>query len=104
MRIKPAAADQSWCVCSHPAHQSVLELIRASELSKYQDAEGGYIVLATCEDRRAAIRRSEEILLAAYEKDASMVNVRRLVRECAGEKVDPAAILPDEDAAEADRF
>ena len=69
------------CLCLHPAHPAVLELIGREDYFKWQDKEPGYIQLRTLPDRGAALELTQQALLYAWERDPSMKNVKALVRE-----------------------
>ena len=69
------------CLCLHPDHPAVLEIIRKDELDKWGETEGGYVVLRTLPGRGEAMELVQDALLYAYRKDPSMQSVKENVRE-----------------------
>ncbi len=69
------------CLCIHPAHKAVVEIIAVSELQKWGETEGGYETVYTAASRSEAMEAVQNALLYAYEKDPSMTEIKRLIRE-----------------------
>lgn len=69
------------CLCIHPAHKAVVEIINESELQKWGETEGGYETVYTAASRSEAMEAVQNALLYAFEKDPSMTETKRLIRE-----------------------
>ena len=68
-------------LCVHPEHKSVVEIIAQSELEKWGETEGGYEIVYTASSRAEALEAVQNALLFAYQKDASMTEVKQNIRE-----------------------
>lgn len=71
--------DARFIICQHPQHKAVLEIIEAGELVKWEDAQGEYLRISSAKSRLAALNEVQRLLLAAYEEDPSLEQVRTLV-------------------------
>ena len=73
------------CLCIHPDHKAVVEIIAKSELDKWVETasgyEGSYEVVYTAQSRGEALDLVQNALLFAYQKDASLENSKGYIRE-----------------------
>jgi|GEM_PF-5331311 len=68
-----------YCVCTHPAHPSIAEILAEDELTKCEEHEGGYVRLATFETKDLALEALQKILLDCYLEDNTMQNAKEYI-------------------------
>lgn len=73
--------EEGYWICRHPLHPSVMEIVEAAELKKFQRMEGGYVLLAQTDTYEAALERVQSILMEVYRRDPAMRNIKEQIQQ-----------------------
>ena len=58
-----------------------MEIVEAVQLKKFQQMEGGYILLAQADTYEAALERVQSILIEVYHRDSAMQDIKTQIEQ-----------------------
>ncbi len=73
--------EEGYWICRHPQHPSIMEIVEAVQLKKFQQMEGGYILLAQADTYEAALERVQSILIEVYHRDSAMQDIKTQIEQ-----------------------